>query len=224
MLYLDTANIDELKKAMQLNILNGVTTNPSILLKEGKQREEMIQEILSVTTGEVFVQTEGMTVEEICKDAETILNTFQSDRIALKIPAHFEGIQAISKMKDTYPNVNVLATAIYSAEQGLLAALAGCEYIAPYVNRMENNNINPYEVIANIHQIFNDQQIQTKILAASFKNTNQIVHILAAGAHTATISFELFEAMANKGLAIEAIEKFNSDAAKLRSLRGHTNA
>ncbi len=224
MLYLDTANIDELKKAMEVNILKGVTTNPSILFKEGKQREEMIQEILAVTTGEVFVQTEGFVAEEICKDGEVILQTFASDRISLKIPAHLQGVQAIQKMKEKYPDIKILATAIYSVEQGLLAALAGSDYIAPYVNRMENNNIDPYKAIANIRKIYNDQQLKTKILAASFKNTNQIVRILAAGAHTATISYELFEGMANKGLALDAIEKFNSDAAELSEKKEDNNA
>lgn len=224
MLYLDTANLEELKKAMRVNILKGVTTNPSILLKEKKQRRKIINEILSVTTGEVFVQTEGMTVDEILEDGEAILEAFQSDRIALKIPAHLEGIEVIKTMKDRHPSVKILATAIYSADQGLLAAMAGSDYIAPYVNRMENNNIDPYEAIRTIRKVYDDQQFSTKILAASFKNTSQIVQILAAGAHTATISYELFAQMANKGLALEAIEKFNADASELRALEGRTNA
>lgn len=223
MLYLDTANIEELKKAMRVNILKGVTTNPSILLKEKKRREDIINEILSVTTEEVFVQTDGMTVEEILDDGEAILETFQSERIALKIPAHLEGIEAIKTMKDRHQHVKILATSIYSADQGLLAAMAGSDYIAPYVNRMENNNIDPYKAIRTIRKIYDDQQFSTKILAASFKNTSQIVQILAAGAHTATISYELFAQMANKGLALEAIEKFNADTTELSDLEGRTN-
>ncbi len=195
------------------------------LREKGKiKREEIINEILSVTTGEVFVQTEGMTVNEIIKDSEKILNTFQTNRIALKIPAHIEGVEAIKMMKDRHPKVKSLATAIYSADQGLLAALAGSDYIAPYINRMEDNNINPYEVVGTIREIYDDNSLPTKILAASFKNTNQIMQVLAAGAHTVTISSELFSQMANKVLAVEAIKKFNDDAAELRSLEGHNNA
>ena len=102
MLYLDTANIEELKKAMRVNILKGVTTNPVHSFKEKKRREDIINEILSVTIEEVFVQTDGMTVEEILDDGEAILETFQSERIALKIPAHLEGIEAIKTMKDRH--------------------------------------------------------------------------------------------------------------------------
>lgn len=224
MIYLDTANIEEIKTAMRTNILSGVTTNPSLLLKEKTPRETIVNDILSVSVGEVFVQTKGWEAEEIMEDAEAILETFQSERIALKIPAHLEGIQSIKKLKERRPDVKILATAIYSTEQGLLAALAGSDHIAPYINRMENNTIDAYEVIRNTRKIYDDQGLKTKILAASFKNSTQIVQTLAAGAHAVTVSSELFAGMANKQLALEAIETFNEDANALKTLEGDVNA
>lgn len=214
MLYLDTANLIELKKAFSSNILNGVTTNPSILLKENRKRKDIINDIISSTSGTVFVQTVGESFDEIYKDALNIME-FNSPRIALKIPAHLEGIEVIRKIKDDYPEVKILATAIFSVDQGILSALAGSDFIAPYINRMENNNIDPYDVIKKTRKIYDDQGFETKILGASFKNTNQLINTFYAGAHTATISYELYASMANKDLALLSIKKFNEDAYKL---------
>ena len=212
MLFLDTANIEQIKHAEQTGIIQGVTTNPTILLKENIQRVTIIKEILQATSGIVFVQTIGETTAEIMEDATAILATFQDKRVALKIPAHLDGIQAIKQLKTKHPDVAVLATAIYATEQNLLAALAGADYVAPYINRMQNNRIDAYNVIAETRKIYDDQKLQTKILAASFKNTGQIVETLSKGAHTVTIPYELFVGMANKDLALGAIKQFNTDA------------
>jgi len=212
MLFLDTANIEQIKHAEQTGIIQGVTTNPTILLKENIQRETIIKDILQATSGIVFVQTIGETTAEIIEDATVILATFQDKRVALKIPAHLDGIQAIKELKTTYPDVAILATAIYATEQNLLAALAGADYVAPYINRMQNNRIDAYNVIAETRKIYDDQKLQTKILAASFKNTGQIIETLSKGAHTVTIPYELLVAMANKELALGAIKQFNKDA------------
>ena len=214
MLYLDTANLIELKKAFSSNILKGVTTNPTILLKENRKRDEIINEILASTTGIVFVQTVGERFDEIYEDALKIME-FKSSRIALKIPAHLEGIEVIKRIKDEYPEVKILATAIFSVDQAILSAIAGSDFIAPYINRMENNNIDPYEVIRKTRKIYDDQGFKTKILGASFKNSNQLIDTFYAGAHTATISYELYTSMANKDLALLSIKKFNEDAYKL---------
>jgi TalC/MipB family fructose-6-phosphate aldolase len=214
MLYLDTANISELKRAFSSTILSGVTTNPTILLKENRKREESINEILACTSGIVFVQTVGENQDEIYHDALKILE-FNTSRIALKVPAHLEGIEVIKKIKDEYPQVKILATAIFSVDQAILAALAKSDFIAPYINRMENNNIDPYEVIKRTRKIYDDQGLETKILGASFKNTNQLINTFYAGAHTATISYDLYTNMANKDLALLSIKKFNEDAYKL---------
>ncbi|MFC4660692.1 transaldolase family protein [Oceanobacillus aidingensis] len=212
MLYLDTANLEHIKKASETNIIQGITTNPTILLKENIQREAMIQEILKITQGTIFVQTAGETVQEILADAETILSVFQDSRIALKIPAHFEGVKAIKKIKMEKEEVVILATAIYSTEQNVLAALAGADYVAPYINRMQNNRIDAYKVIRETRKIYDDQQFLTKILAASFKNTGQIMETLCAGSHTVTVPFDLFKNMADKELSLGAIRQFNEDA------------
>lgn len=224
MIFLDTANIEEIKQAAKLNVLKGVTTNPTILLKEKRSRKEIINNILALTTGEVFVQTHGEKAEDILQDSEQVLSMFNSEQIVLKIPAHFDGIEAIKRIKDKQPDVKILATVIYSVEQALLAAIAGSDYVAPYINRMENNDIDTFEVIKKIRTIYNDQEFDTKIMAASFKNTNQIIQMFYAGAHAATIPYDLLIGMANKGLVLPAIQKFNDDAASLENMTGDKNA
>lgn len=214
-MYLDTASIEEIKESFTLGIMKGVTTNPSILLKEGRKRESIIHDILYNSEGIVFVQAVGDSCEEIYNDSKEILKLHQT-RIALKIPANSEGLKAIKLLKSENPQVVILATAIFSVEQGFLSALAGCDFIAPYVNRMENNNINPYEVIRKTRKIFDDRNLPTQILAASFKNTNQVVDILAAGAHTATVPADILNSMLNKVLATASIKKFNQDWAELQ--------
>ncbi|WP_230163355.1 transaldolase family protein [Peribacillus simplex] len=215
-MYLDTANIEEIKEAFSLGILKGVTTNPSILLKEGKSRAKVVKEILENSEGTVFVQAIGESYDDIYRDCQEIMN-LDSNRVALKIPACFNGIKVIKQSKTDNPNTIILATAIFSVEQALLCALAGSDFVAPYVNRMENNNINPYEVITKIRKIFDDRNLSTKILAASFKNTNQLVDILFAGAHTATISCDVLVNMIDKQLAEASIKIFNKDWEKLQN-------
>src|SRR5699024_2867694 len=132
MLFLDTANIKQIKHAEQTGIIQGPTTNPTSSLKENIEHETIIKDTVPATSGIVFVQTIGETTTEIIEDATVILETFQDKRVALKTPAHLDGIQAIKEPKTTYPDVAVLGTAIYATEQNLLAALAGADYVAPY--------------------------------------------------------------------------------------------
>ena len=209
-MFIDTANLAQIKEGFSLGVLKGVTTNPSILLKEGKKREQIIEEILTISEGIVFVQAAGSNYEEMLADCEEIL-ALNHERIGLKIPANIDGFKVIKELKSRDNAPIILATAIFSADQGILCGLAGCDYIAPYVNRMENNNIDPYEVVRKTRKIYDDRGITTQILAASFKNTNQVVDIFAAGAHTATIPYDILHQMATKELAAASIKGFNHD-------------
>src|SRR5699024_1762281 len=119
------------------------------------------------------------------------------------------GIQFVKEIKAKNPGVQILGTAIYSADQGILASLIGCDYIAPYVNRMSNNNLDPYAAIAQIRQFIDERGLKTEIIAASFKNSNQVVDALIAGSHTATIAADVVDAMIEKELATNAINVFN---------------
>ena len=215
MMFLDTANINDINKYIKTGILKGVTTNPTILLKENINRVQQIENILGTNTDLLFVQLIGATIEELYDDYEKLKNIKGSKKIAYKVPINLIGLEVVNKIKSDNSKTIVLGTAIYSADQGILAALAGCDYVAPYVNRMSNNNINPFEAISKMRSFYEDRDLDCKILAASFKNTNQILDALEAGAHTCTIPADLFERMANKDLALNAIEVFNNDGQKL---------
>lgn len=216
-MYLDTANLKEIEKALKSGIIKGVTTNPTILLKEEKPREEQIKAIDDLCQSLVFAQVVGRDYDEFMEDFLKLyeLSKGLKGDLGVKVPVTMDGLRAISEIKEKYPDVKVLATAIYSADQGILASMAGADYLAPYVNRMENNNVDAMEAIEKMRIFIDDRGLGTQILAASFKNTNQIANALISGAHTATISYELLVQMADKDVALKAIDVFYQDGLNL---------
>lgn len=208
-MFLDTANIKEIKSALKTGVFKGVTTNPSILLKENIQREEKIKSILALDVKQVYVQCIGETLEERLADCKTILALDTQNRIGLKIPMDMIGLEVVKVLRKKQVSCQVLGTAIYSADQGILAALAGCDSVAPYINRMTNYDMDPYKAISIMRDFIDERDLNCEIIGASFKNTNQVIQTLVSGAHTVTIPYSIFEKMINKELATAAIETFN---------------
>lgn len=217
-MFLDTASIDEINEKLPLGIFKGVTTNPTLLLKERKERFSHIDTILVSDVELLFVQVIGETVEELYKDYTDIQNIQTEKKIAIKVSMNTIGLEFVKIIKQKYPEQLVLGTAIYSSDQGILSSVVGCDYLAPYVNRMSNNNLDPYTSIAQMRNFIDDRQLPTKIMAASFKNANQVVDSLTAGAHTATIPAEIVDQMMNKELALNAIKVFNDHGKELNQL------
>ncbi|HBI5988817.1 TPA: transaldolase [Listeria monocytogenes] len=214
-MFLDTGNLEEIKKALQFPFFEGVTTNPTILLKENKPRNTHIG---SIQAKVVFVQAAGLTEEEIWEDVIRIqaIEPAEGTVIGLKIPAHEAGIKVIAKVRANFSNEIILATAIFSSEQGYIAALSGADYLAPYYNRMEVSGLDAAKTIEELRYVLDLQGLEdVKIMGASFKNSRQIMQALASGADTVTIGYDLFLQMMNKPLALESIEKFNEHHAAL---------
>ncbi|AVU89093.1 TPA: transaldolase [Listeria monocytogenes] len=214
-MFLDTGNLEEIKKALQFPFFEGVTTNPTILLKENRPRKTHIG---SIQAKVVFVQAAGLTEEEIWEDVLRIqaIEPAEGTVIGLKIPAHEAGIKVIAKVRANFPNEIILATAIFSSEQGYIAALSGADYLAPYYNRMEVSGLDAAKTIEELRCVLELQGLEdVKIMGASFKNSRQIMQALASGADTVTIGYDLFLQMMNKPLALESIEKFNEHQAAL---------
>ncbi|EAE7926145.1 transaldolase [Listeria monocytogenes] len=214
-MFLDTGNLEEIKKALQYPFFEGVTTNPTILLKENRPRKTHIG---SIQAKVVFVQAAGLTEEEIWEDVLRIqaIEPAEGTVIGLKIPAHEAGIKVIAKVRANFPNEIILATAIFSSEQGYIAALSGADYLAPYYNRMEVSGLDAAKTIEELRYVLDLQGLEdVKIMGASFKNSRQIMQALASGADTVTIGYDLFLQMMNKPLALESIEKFNEHHAAL---------
>ena len=210
-MYLDTANLADIRHYRDLGILKGITTNPTLLKQHPAPRAEQLAAILQTHPERLFVQVLGNDANTLIRDFYYLLNTFQDAPLNIKVPINTEGLRAVREMRAQRPDIPLLGTAIYSAEQAILAGIAGCAYVAPYVNRMENNGIDPYAVIATARHYYDEHAINCRIMGASFKNTQQILNALDAGAHTCTIPPELLRQMLEKTVANEAIRVFNAD-------------
>lgn len=207
---LDTVNLDDIKKWAKILPLAGVTSNPTIVKKEGQLHFfERIQEIREVIgdSASIHVQVVAKDYEGILRDARNIQQKLGND-IYIKIPVTTDGLAAIKVLKEE--GARITATAIYTTFQGLLAIEAGVDYLAPYYNRMENLNIDPEEVLCQLAQAIARSGSQSKILAASFKNVAQVNRAFACGAQAVTAGSEVFAA----AFAMPAIDKAVDDFAK----------
>jgi len=208
---LDTANLEEIKKYTEILPLAGVTSNPSIVKKEGKiDFFNHIKEIRNIIGGDasLHVQVVARDYEGMIKDAETILEKIDKD-VFIKVPVNEEGLKVIKKLKSQ--GVNVTATAIYTKFQGFLAITAGADYIAPYFNRMENLNIDSKAVINEFAKEIERSNSKTKILAASFKNVGQVNAAYESGAQAATIGPSIVKEAFLMPSIEKAVKDFTSD-------------
>lgn len=208
---LDTANLEDIRYYYGTFPIAGVTSNPSIVKKEGKiDFFSHMNEIRSIigSSHPLHIQVTALDTDGMLRDADTLLNKVDQD-VYIKIPVTLDGIRAIKRLKAD--NVNVTATAIYSKQQGFLAMEAGADCIAPYFNRMENMSINPDEVVAALAQMIDRYQYPTEILAASFKNAGQVDRAFLAGAQTATLDPSILKGMLTQSHILSAVDVFDQD-------------
>lgn len=208
---LDTANLAEIKKFVDFLPIAGVTSNPSIVKKEGAidffQHMKEIRSIIGEHRS-LHIQVVAQDYEGIIKDAEKILATIDQ-KIFIKIPVNEPGLKAIKELKRR--GINVTATAIYTKFQAYLAIAAGADYIAPYFNRMENLNIDPRAAIFEMAEEIARTKSETKILAASFKNVGQVNAALENGSQAATMGVDIIQqALAMPSIA-QAVNDFTAD-------------
>ncbi|NMD68739.1 fructose-6-phosphate aldolase [Bacillus sp. DNRA2] len=191
-LYIDSADTSKIAYLNKYYPIAGVTTNPSILVKENRPYLPVLQEIQAIigSEKEIFVQVLGNTAEEMIEEAKFIMSQL-SGKVVMKIPVTEEGIRAIKLL--TEENIPTLATTIYTSFQALIAAMAGAKYVAPYVNRMDNLTIDGVKVVSEIATIFKAYGLETEIIAASFKNVQQVRDVCLAGTQTVTVGPDLIE-------------------------------
>lgn len=208
-LLLDTANLEEIKKYQEIYYITGVTSNPTILSRE---KAEFFPQLLAIRemigNKQLHVQVTGSTCGEMQREAEAITKRLGQDTY-IKVPANEEGLKTIKALKSE--GLKVTATAVYMPQQAMLASVAGADYVAPYFNRMNNMNMDSKEAICKMAWLFKQYGRHTKILAASFKNTLQIMDALEAGAHAVTASVELYTQMVENPVIDSAIDGFLSD-------------
>ncbi|MDC7226895.1 MAG: transaldolase family protein [Spirochaetales bacterium] len=207
----DTADIEKLKTLFEYLPLCGVTTNPTILKRSGLKLTEAVGKIADIVDrGSIHIQVISEDADEIVKEARKYKNYFElGDNYYTKIPVTFEGLKAMRILKDA--GINVTATAIFTQQQALLAAKAGADYVAPYVSRLDNIASRGIDVVNDIVINMSEFNLNTKVLAASFKTVDQIYRISMDGCHSATISPELLMQLIKHPMTDSSIETFLID-------------
>lgn len=208
---LDTANLEDIRRYWEIFPIVGITSNPSIVKKEGNiDFFSHMKEIRSIIGMEspLHIQVTGTDVESMLKDADALLERVDSN-VYVKVPVTMEGIRVIKKLHSQ--GVRTTATAIYSRQQGFLAMEAGADYIAPYFNRMENMGLSSEDVIASLAKMIREYGYSTQILAASFKNSGQVERAFLAGAQTATVDPSILVSALSLPQITDAVEVFTAD-------------
>jgi transaldolase len=211
-IFIDTANLDEIRKAKALGLVDGVTTNPTLLAKERDEIESLIRKISEEVKGPVNVEVTGMTCEEMVKEAK-VMATW-GDEIVIKIPIIPEGLKAVRVLSSERIHTNV--TLLFSASQAILAAKAGATYVCPFLGRLDDISFNGLELIQQIKEIYaNYSSIETQIIVASVRNPIHVIEAGRMGAEIVTIPPAIIEQMVKHPLTDKGIAQFLEDAKKI---------
>lgn len=209
--FVDTANIEKIKRAHELGIVDGVTTNPSLVAKEGKDFKTIVKEITEVVDGPISAEVLATEASEMVRQGEELAQIHPN--IVIKIPMTEDGLKAIFQL--TKKGIKTNATLIFSPNQALMAAKAGATYVSPFVGRLDDISHDGMILIREIVQMFKQYDgIKTEVLAASIRNPLQVIESAKVGAHVATIPFEVLEKMAKHPKTDEGLRKFIEDAQK----------
>jgi len=209
--FIDTAEVNEIREAHDLGILDGVTTNPSLVSKTGRPFRETIEEICSIVSGPVSAEAVSMDAEGLMKEARELSQI--ADNIVVKIPLVKDGLKAVKKLTEEGINTNV--TLCFSANQALLAAKAGASYISPFVGRLDDKGHTGMDVIQDIRAIYDNYGFHTEIIVASIRNPNHVRDAALMGADISTIPFNVFNLLVQHPLTDEGIKKFLADWEKV---------
>ncbi|MBS2212704.1 fructose-6-phosphate aldolase [Carboxylicivirga mesophila] len=213
MIYLaDTADIDELKKLFYYFPLEGITTNPTIIAQAGKKLSVIMPELIEVVQDKMLhVQMISSRAEDMLREAKAYKAKYGlGDNYYAKIPVTEEGYKAMPMIKEA--GINVTATAIFTQQQALVAARAGADWVAPYVNRLDNISSHGIEVVGNIVENIERFNLPTKVLAASFKTVDQVHRVSMMGSQAATVNFEILERLRSHPMTDMSVEWFEKDA------------
>ena len=213
MIYLaDTANIDELKKLLYYFPIAGVTTNPTIIAAANRKLSEILPDIIEIIGDKMLhVQMISDMAVDMVGEAKAYKKKYSlGDNYFAKIPVSKEGFKAMPMLKDA--GINVTATAIFTQQQALVAARAGADWVAPYVNRLDNISSHGIEVVKHIVENIEHFNLNTKVLAASFKTVDQVHRVSMVGSHAATINFEILELLRSHPMTDMSLDWFKRDA------------
>lgn len=205
--FLDTANIDEIKRVDELGLVDGITTNPSIIAGEGRNFEEVIKEIAELVDGPVSAEVTGLSTDEMVKEAREIAKW--ADNVVVKIPMNEAGLSAVNTL--TKEGIKTNVTLVFTVSQALMAAKAGATYISPFVGRLEDIGTDAYKLIEDLRNMLDFYGFDTEIIAASIRTQPHLEEVVRRGAHIATIPGTLFPELWSHPLTNYGIEGFLKD-------------
>ncbi len=208
-LFIDTANVEEIRKANDMGVICGVTTNPSLIAKEGRDFVEVVKEIATIVDGPISAEVISLEADEMVEEAKGLIKKINNPNIVIKIPMCAEGLKATKKLTEMGVKTNV--TLIFSAAQALLAARAGATFVSPFVGRVDDIGSTGMDLVAAIAEIFSIHNISTEIIAASIRNPIHVIDAAKAGSDIATVPFGVINQMIGHPMTTAGIEKFLKD-------------
>ena len=211
-IFIDTANVEEIKEAATWGILDGVTTNPSLIAKEGRDIKEVINEICEIVDGPISAEVISLEADKMVEEAFELAKLHKN--IVIKIPMCIEGLKAVNILNKNGIKTNV--TLIFSSQQALLAAKAGASYVSPFVGRLDDIGMVGTKLINEVATVFEKHNIDTEIISASIRNPIHVSECAIAGSNIATIPFSVLKQMSKHPLTDIGIEKFLSDYSKTK--------
>ncbi len=209
--FIDTANVEQIKKAWSLGVIDGVTTNPSLISKEGREAVSLLKEICSIVNGPVSAEAVSMNSDEMVKEAKFLSEIHEN--IVVKIPMTEDGLKAVKRLSVMGIKTNV--TLIFSPIQALLAAKAGATYVSPFVGRLDDISHFGMDIVSDIVDIFENYMFKTEIIVASIRNPLHVLEAAKMGAHVATIPYSVIIQLIKHPLTDIGIERFLKDWEKV---------
>ncbi len=207
--FIDTANVEDIKKAVEMGIVDGVTTNPTLIAKEGRDFVETIKEIGTIVDGPISAEVISLDSNEMVAEAKELYEKIGNPNLVIKIPMCVEGLKAVKQLTALGMKTNV--TLIFSAGQALLAAVAGATYVSPFVGRLDDIGFCGIDLISEISTIFRKQGITSQIIAASTRNPLHVIEAADAGCDVVTVPYKVFVDMTKHPLTDKGIERFLAD-------------
>ena len=208
--FVDTADVKEIRELESYGLLDGVTTNPSLILKSGRSMIEVIEEICSVVKGDVSAEVAATDYDGMLKEAAVLKKIAKN--VVIKLPLTWDGLKACKKLSDEGVKTNV--TLCFAANQALLAAKAGATYISPFIGRLDDIHLNGMELISEIRTIYDNYDFKTEILAASIRSVNHVKEAALIGADVVTVPAATIKALVNHPLTDKGLAAFVADWAK----------
>lgn len=206
-LFIDTANVEEIKKANEMGVICGVTTNPSLIAKEGRDFKEVVKEITEIVDGPISAEVISLDADKMVEEALELSKIHKN--IVIKIPMTPDGLKAVKVLSKKGIKTNV--TLIFSAAQALLAARAGASYVSPFVGRLDDIGMDGITLISDIAEIFDVHNIETEIISASIRGPMHVTNSALAGADIATVPYKVIMQMTKHPLTDSGIERFLKD-------------